>query len=122
MRVACLLFASSVSSVMAATIYVSPTGSGAKDGKSAASAFAGPAAGIAAANPGDSVILAGGTYALNTTVKITTNGTATAPINLIAENAYTKRALFDFRTQGFGSANQGIILQANWWHLKGIDV
>jgi hypothetical protein len=121
-RAASLLLAWIVPSAMAATIYVSPTGSGAKDGKSSASALAGPAAGIAVASPGDTILLAGGTYTLSATVKITASGTATAPINLFAENAYSKRALFDFRTQGYGSANQGIILQANWWHLKGIDV
>jgi hypothetical protein len=104
------------------TIYVSPSGAGAKDGKAASSAYAGPAAGISAAAAGDTVLLLGGTYALNATVKITSSGTANQPICLFAENAYTKRALFDFRTQGYGSSNQGIILQGNWWHLKGIDV
>ena len=104
------------------SIYVSPNGAGAKDGKAATSAYAGPDAGIAVAAAGDTVILLGGTYTLNATVKITTNGTSSAPICLFAENAFSKRAVFDFRTQGFGSSNQGIILQGNWWHLKGIDV
>jgi hypothetical protein len=122
MRVAQLLIASIVPSAMAATIYVSPAGSGANDGKAATSAFAGPAAGIAAAKAGDTVILAGGTYALSATIKIITSGTSTAPICLFAENAFTKRADFNFISQGFGSSNQGIVLSGSWWHLKGIDV
>lgn len=117
-----LLLLALVLPALGKTLYVSPTGAGAKDGKAASSAYAGPAAGIAAASPGDTVLLLGGTYALDATVKITTNGTSTAPIRLFAENAFSKRALFDFRTQGFGGSNQGIILQGNWWHLKGIDV
>ena len=114
-----LVFAASTA--MASTWYVSPTGAGAKDGKSIATAFATPGDGVAAAKAGDTILLSGGTYTFTAPLKITTSGTATAPICLFAENAYTKRADFDFRKEGYGSSNQGIILSGSYWHFKGID-
>lgn len=122
MRIASFILAGIVPSAMAATLYVSPTGAGAKDGKTVASALAGPAAGIAAAKAGDTVLLAGGTYALNATIKISTSGTASAPIRLFSEDAATKRAIFDFSAQSVADANQGISISGDYWHIKGIDV
>ena len=108
--------------VGASTLYVTPAGAGAKDGKAWASAYAGPAAAVAAAKAGDTILLQGGKYSLSSTVKLTSSGTASSPICLMAEDAYKKRAEFDFTSQGFGSSNQGIVLNGSWWHLKGIDV
>lgn len=107
---------------MASTLYVTPTGAGAKDGKSWASAFAGPQSGITAAKAGDTVLLQGGTYKLTTTIALGNSGTASSRIFLFAENPATKRAYFDFSGQTVGSSNQGIKVSGSYWHIKGLDV
>lgn len=104
------------------TLHVSPSGAGAKDGSSASSAFAGPAAAISAASAGDTILLQGGTYALGTRLDIAKSGTAAKSIHLLSENPASKRAVLDFASQGFGSSNQGIKLTGSYWHIKGIDV
>jgi hypothetical protein len=118
-QVLVVLFAAGVS---AKTWYVSPLGAGAKDGSTSGNALAGPVAGIAKATAGDTVLLLGGTYALSSTIKITTSGTANARICLFAENAATKRAILDFSTQAVGSSAQGMSISGSYWHIRGIDV
>jgi len=106
----------------ASTLYVTPTGAGAKDGKSWATAYAGPQAAITAAKAGDTVLLQGGTYKLTTTIALGNSGTAASRIFLFAENPTTKRAYFDFSGQTVGSSNQGVKVSGNYWHIKGLDV
>jgi len=108
--------------VFASTWYVSTTGSDAKDGKTSANAFASPSKGISSAKAGDTVLLAGGTYQVSVRINISISGTSAAKISLLAENPYTKRAVLDFSSQGYGSSNQGIVLSANYWYIKGIDI
>jgi len=116
------LFAASTLAAHATTWYVAPSGSDSKDGKTALTAYASPSKGIAAASAGDTVLLAGGTYAVSARIVISANGTAAKPIHLLAEDAYTKRAVLDFATQGVGNSNQGIQLTGNYWHIKGLDI
>jgi len=112
----------SVSGGSARNWYVSPSGSGAKDGSSPANAFSAVSDGVSSAGPGDSIILAGGTHQVSARVNITASGTAGAPIHLAAENPSTRRAVLDFTSQGFGSSNQGISLKGNYWHIVGLDI
>ncbi|MEK7393956.1 MAG: hypothetical protein AAB214_15455, partial [Fibrobacterota bacterium] len=100
----------------ASTLYVTPAGAGAKDGKSWASAYAGPQIAITAAKAGDTVLLQGGTYKLTTTIVLGSSGTASSRISLFAENPATKRAYFDFSGQTVGSSSQGIKVSGNYWH------
>jgi hypothetical protein len=106
----------------AATWHVSPAGNDGKDGKTLANAFATPAKGVAAASAGDTILLAGGTYKLSETLKLTADGTANARICFFAENAATKRAYLDFSSQPVASSNQGVYISGDYWHIKGIDV
>lgn len=107
---------------VASTLYVTPAGAGAKDGKAWASAYAGPQIAISAAKAGDTVLLQGGTYKLTTTIALGNSGTASSRIYLFAENPATKRAYFDFSGQTVGSSSQGIKVSGNYWHIKGLDV
>jgi hypothetical protein len=121
-RNAALLLSLGAVASHAATWHVSPSGSDSKDGRTAATAYASPAKGIAAAKAGDTVLLAGGTYAVGARIVISASGTASQPIHLLAEDPYAKRAVLDFTTQGVGNSNQGIQLSGNYWHIKGLDI
>ncbi|CAI0652614.1 unnamed protein product [Colletotrichum noveboracense] len=68
---------------LAANIYVAPTGNPTPDGSSA-KPFGDIQAAINITQPGDVVILRGGTYELLKNINITVNGTAQAPITLRA--------------------------------------
>ncbi len=121
-RIIQTLLACLAAGASAKTWYVSPGGGGTKDGSGKDNALAGPDAGIAKAVAGDTVLLIAGIYALSATVKLTASGTASARINLFAEDAATKRAYFDFSAQSAGSANRGMIITGDFWHIRGIDV
>ncbi|MBQ7658005.1 MAG: hypothetical protein IJS16_03390, partial [Butyrivibrio sp.] len=65
--------------------------------------------------PGQTIVLAGGTYNLSSTVKIDRgiDGTPDKQISMITEGG---RAIFDF-----GGKCAGFILAGNYWYISGID-
>ena len=65
--------------------------------------------------PGQTIVLAAGTYSLKSTVKVERgiDGTPSKPIKMIAEGG---RAIFDFN-----SACAGFIFAGDYWYIKGID-
>ena len=71
--------------------------------------------------PGENIILNGGTYAMTSKITITTSGTSDKPINLIAKEG-ADRPKLDFSAMVENSGNQGIILAGNYWHIKGLDI
>ncbi len=71
--------------------------------------------------PGDNILMDGGTYAMNARINITISGTSDKPINWIVKDGQSRPKL-DFSAMPENSANQGIVLSANYWNIKGIDV
>lgn len=71
--------------------------------------------------PGDYILMNGGTYVMNARINITISGTSDKPINLIVKDGQSRPKL-DFSAMPENSANQGIVLSANYWNIKGIDV
>jgi len=71
--------------------------------------------------PGETILMNGGTYVMNAKINITTSGTWDKPINLIVKDGQSRPKL-DFSAMPENSANQGIVLSANYWNIKGIDV
>lgn len=71
--------------------------------------------------PGDNIVLNGGTYIMNARINITISGTSDKPINLLVKDGQSRPKL-DFSAMPENSANQGIVLSANYWKIKGIDV
>lgn len=69
--------------------------------------------------PGQTIVLAGGTYSLTSTVKIDRgiNGTADKKIYMVADPNATSRPVFDFN-----GTCAGMILAGDYWYLKGFDV
>jgi len=76
---------------------------------------------IATALPGDTIIMNGGTYVMSSRINITLSGTLEKPINLIVKTGESRPKL-DFSAMSENSSNQGIILSANYWNIKGIDI
>ena len=73
---------------------------------------------VAYAQPGQQVVLAEGTYALQEAVRIErgNSGTAEEPITLMSEPG--SRATFDLADSDSG----GIILRGDWWHLYDLEL
>ena len=70
---------------------------------------------------GSSIILTQGTYILNSKIIIGISGTAQNKITLKGKEGQNRPKL-DFSSMVENSANQGIVLAADYWHIKGIDI
>lgn len=79
---------------------------------------------ITAAVAGDVILLNGGTYTFTTRLEIKNkSGNATQKITLMANPTSTNRPRFDFSAMPENSSNVGFLIEnANYWHIKGIDV
>ncbi|HEX2957402.1 MAG TPA: right-handed parallel beta-helix repeat-containing protein [Chitinispirillaceae bacterium] len=71
---------------------------------------------VSKAVPGDSIIVASGTYSLTTTIKLDKSGTADKRIFLISK-ADTPPIL-DFTSMSVADANCGFKITGNYWHIK----
>ena len=69
---------------------------------------------IAAAQAGDRIILADGSYALTNNVNCNAIGTAQAPITVVAKNALAAKITFN--------ALEGFKVNAPYWHFEGLDI
>ena len=76
---------------------------------------------IAKVLPGDTILMDGGIYVMNAKIYISISGTSDKPINLIVREGQSRPKL-DFSAMPENSANQGIVLTANYWSIKGIDI
>ncbi|MBI9039892.1 right-handed parallel beta-helix repeat-containing protein [Lutibacter sp.] len=70
---------------------------------------------------GSTIILNEGTYTLNSKISISISGNAQDKITLIGKEGENRPKL-DFSSMVENSANQGIVLTADYWHIKGIDI
>lgn len=75
---------------------------------------------IYAAQAGDVILVHEGTYAINSRITISTSGAENQLIVLTADPS-EDRPKFDFSEMSESSSNQGILLEADFWHMKGID-
>ena len=121
------VFCLSISSVNAATYYVSPTGSDAATGAKA-QPFATLQKGNDVAVAGDTVFIRGGTYSITTPansgagIALTKSGTSDA--KRIYFWAYPgETPLFDFSNLKISTSGYtfGIVINGSWLHLKGIE-
>src|SRR4051812_39586024 len=77
---------------------------------------------IKLANPTDTIYIRGGLYKFSSTIKIQRSGSRAAPILLQAYPNDNKRPLFDFSAMAEGRENKGLVLSADYWHIKGLDI
>ncbi|TDN95447.1 chondroitinase B-like protein [Salegentibacter sp. 24] len=70
---------------------------------------------------GDSIVVKEGTYELDSKIRIFKSGTADKKISLTAA-ADGERPIFDFSSMSESSSNHGIVLNADFWHIKGLEI
>ena len=105
--------------VSATTYYVSPSGSSSGSG-TIASPYTFTAGIGKSLTGGDSLIVRGGTYDLSTTQNISKSGTSAKYLQIVACPGETP--VLDFRKQSYADASQGVKLQGNYVHFKGIII
>jgi hypothetical protein len=71
--------------------------------------------------PGDTILINEGNYVLNNTLNISLSGTSGNKINLFGRDGQGRPKL-DFSLMVENSSNRGVYLNAEFWHIKGIDV
>lgn len=74
------------------------------------------------AKAGDTIYIHGGLYQFNSTIALSADGTASNKITFAAYPGDGSRPLFDFSAMSENSANRGLALSGDYWHVKGIDV
>lgn len=78
-------------------------------------------AALSAVKEGDSIVVKEGTYLLDSKIRIFMSGTEEKKISLTAA-ADGDRPKLDFSSMAEASANQGIVLNAEYWHIKGLEI
>ncbi|MBE5962217.1 MAG: hypothetical protein E7256_12705 [Lachnospiraceae bacterium] len=99
------------------SLYVTPDGSA--EGTGAKNSPLDIYTAVKYVQPGQMIVLAGGTYNLTRTVKIERgiDGTADQMIYMIADQDASERPVFDF-----GGNCAGMVIAGNYWYFKGFDV
>lgn len=120
-KIILLVFQIFILHISASTYYVSANGSSNGDG-SKENPYNSIATAVKKVKAGDIIYLAGGTYSLSETIKISSNGTESSPIKMQPEPG-TGRPVLDFSGQPrFDSAARGIQLTGDYWHIIGLDI
>lgn len=107
-------------STAATTIYVSSTGSSENAG-TVESPLDFASAVQRVANPGQTILLAAGTYEYDSRIIISKNGENGKLITVKPQNEGDK-VVFDFSQQAFDSNNRGIQLNGDYWHFYGVEI
>ncbi len=103
----------------AKTFYVSAAGSDTSSG-TIDQPFISISKAYSIAVAGDSIIVRGGTYRIQTTITISKSGTAISLYYLFAYPG--ERPLLDCSSMAILGTNRGIRLSANYWYIKGFDI
>jgi len=77
---------------------------------------------VRAAKAGDVILVKSADYEFKKRIDIQVNGSKALPIMLSAHPDNSTRPKFDFSALGEGDSNQGVILRADYWQIKGIDI
>lgn len=108
-------------SAQATNYYISPNGTDSNNG-TYSNPFQTLETAINLIQPGDSIFLLSGTYSMTGTVLIDENKNGTDEAN-IALFAYSEQdAILNFSVQEESSSNRGLILNADYWHIKGVII
>jgi hypothetical protein len=75
---------------------------------------------ISVAVPGDTIYVRGGTYALTTTISMSSSKSGTDSLRYFLFAYQSERPLLDFSNAATGV--KGIRLNASFWHIKGFDI
>ncbi|WP_433375534.1 sigma-70 family RNA polymerase sigma factor [Actinoplanes sp. CA-142083] len=107
----------SFSPTTVAVVYISPTGSDSGDGSSSRPfATLGKAASVV--EPGQTIMMRGGTYKLTSPISITTSGTEDEPI--VLRGYRDERPVLD--AAGVAADKWAITQHSSWWTIKGLEI
>ncbi|WP_111641112.1 right-handed parallel beta-helix repeat-containing protein [Marinimicrobium alkaliphilum] len=102
-------------------IYYVATDGNNSDAGSEAAPFATLNHALSQVAPGDVIVMRGGVYNHSSTINI--NNVSGSPENPITIFAYPgETPILDFSSQNIGGNNNGIRLNANYWHLYGLKI
>ncbi|MDO3694332.1 Ig-like domain-containing protein [Wenyingzhuangia sp. chi5] len=76
---------------------------------------------LSSVKAGETILVKGGTYVMNSKITLSVSGTENNKIELLAKEG-TGRVKLDFSSMSENSSNQGIVLNADYWYVKGIDI
>lgn len=107
-----------ISISFASEYYISPSGSNLNSG-TIGSPWGTFDHAISQINAGDTLFVRGGTYTLNSRIRIQKGGSESNPINLWAYPGETP--ILDFNSNP-SSTDRGIQLERDWWHFKGLVI
>jgi hypothetical protein len=100
--------------------YVSGSGSDSNSGTSKNSAFKTLTKALSKAGSGTTIFVMNGTYSYNSTIKLTKNGTSSAPIKIL--NFSGHKPVIDFSRQKESSSNRGFQISGDYWIISGLTV
>ncbi len=108
--------------IQAVIYHVSPSGSDTNDGLSPEHPLQSIQLAINLSQPGDYILLRGGTYSLTQKISIPKqkSGTSQKPIRLWAYP--NEHPVLDFSPQVYNSSNRGIEIGADYWHFRGLEI
>jgi hypothetical protein len=118
-----ILFSVLTTQSRAATYYVSfVAGNDNNPGNQIALPFKTIPRAVTAAVAGDTIFVRGETHFYTGRIRITKSGSADNKFFLLAYPHDPVRPLLDFSGMAISGSNRGIQLDANFWHIKGLDV
>ena len=100
------------------TVYVAPNATGNGTSESSPMEFT---TAVNQAKPGDTLLLAGGSYTYNQRLQVNPSGEEYNYIT-VKPKSDSDRVIFDFRSQEFNGSNRGIQIYGDYWNFYGIEV
>lgn len=108
-----------VEKIVGETIYVSTTGS--VDGTGSKENPKEFTTALINAQPGDTILVAGGTYSYTSRIGLANSGVYNGYITVKAENP-EERVILDFSRMFFNGSNRGIQIYGDFWHFLNIEI
>jgi hypothetical protein len=106
-------------SLVASTYYVAENGNDTNDGSKSAP-LKNISVAVSKVAPGDSIMVASGTYPCTNTISLSKSGTSEKNIHLVSQTSV--RPILDSSSMSIADANYGLKLSGSYWFIKGIII
>ncbi len=99
-------------------VYVAPNGTGNGSSESSPMDFM---SAVGQAKPGDTLLLAGGSYCYDSRLQVNPSGEEYNYIT-VKPKSDSDRVIFDFSSQDFNGSNRGIQVYGDYWNFYGLEI